>query len=87
MYQNLKTLISSPCRIVTYTILVLFATSLWWYSTDIRIMFGNYGDLHTYMDIVLSIVMVLIFPLFLVALFYKSYKYGKRADMGGKTGI
>jgi hypothetical protein len=84
MYSNLKTLIASPLRILTYMILVLLAASLWWYSTDIRIMFGNYGDLHTYTDIVLSLVMILVFPLFLVALFYKSYKYGKRADIGIK---
>ncbi len=53
--------------------------------TDIRIMFGNYGEFHTYTDIILSIVMIVIFPLFLVALFYKSWTYGKRADIGAKT--
>ncbi|MBC7503686.1 hypothetical protein H7169_01845 [Candidatus Gracilibacteria bacterium] len=86
MYPNFKTLISSPRRLISYLILVIFATLLWWYSTDIRIMFGNYGNLHTYTDIILSVVMILTFPLFLIALFYKSYKYGKRADIGGKTG-
>ena len=55
--------------------------------TDIIIMFGNYGELHTYTDIMLSAVMILIFPLFLIALGYKSWRYGKRADMGGKTSI
>jgi hypothetical protein len=86
MYQNLKTLIASPARILSYLILMLLAASLWWYMTDILIMFGNYGNTHTYTDIILSVVMILIFPLFLVALFYKSWKYGKRADMGPKTG-
>lgn len=87
MYSNLKTLFSSPARILTYIILVLLAWALWWSMTDILIMFGNYGELHTYTDIMLSVVMILIFPLFLVALGYKSWTYGKRADMSGKTGI
>ena len=51
MYPNLKTLISSPQRILAYLILVILALWLWWYSTDITIMFGNYGNLHTYTDI------------------------------------
>ena len=85
MYSNLKTLFSSPQRLISYLILTLLAGILWWYSTDIRIMFGNYGGLHTYTDIVLSILMILIFPLFLVALGYKSWTYGKRADIGAKT--
>ncbi len=82
MYQNIKALVSSPQRILAYIILVILALSLWWYSTDITIMFGNYGNLHTYTDISLSLVMALVFPLFLIALVYKSYKYGKRADIG-----
>lgn len=82
MYTNLKTLISSPRRILSYLVLVLLATGLWWYSTDIRVMFGNYGNFHTYTDISLSILMILAFPLFLIALIYKSWRYGKRADIG-----
>jgi membrane protein implicated in regulation of membrane protease activity len=86
MYTNLKTLISSYHRLLSYLVLVILALAIWWYSTDIVIMFGNYGSIHTYTDIVLSMIMILIFPLFLVALGYKSYKYGKRADIGRKTG-
>lgn len=87
MYFNIKNLFSSLSRIIAYTLLVVIAGMIWWYFTDIRIMFGNYGSIHTYTDIVLSMIMILIFPLFLVALGYKSYKYGKRADIGSKTGI
>lgn len=85
MLHNLRTLLTSPQRLISYLILTLLAAALWWYSTDIRIMFGNYGGLHTYVDILLSAIMIIWFPLFLVALFYKSYKYGKRADIGWKT--
>ena len=82
MYQNLETLLSSTTRILSYLILVILAASLWWYSTDITIMFGNYGKIHTYTDIMLSLIMIIVFPLFIIALIYKSYKYGKRADIG-----
>lgn len=81
MYLNLKNLFSSPARILSYLILVFLAALLWWTTTDIRIMFGNYGNLHTYTDISLSVLMILTFPLFLIALGYKSYTYGKRADI------
>ncbi len=81
MYTNLKTLISSPHLLISYLVLVMLAGLLWWTTTDIRIMFGNYGNLHTYTDIILSVLMIITFPLFLVALGYKSYKYGKRSDI------
>lgn len=41
-------------------------------------MFGNYGRVHTYTDIALSWVMILGFPLFLVAIYHKGMLYGKR---------
>ena len=85
MYTNLKTLISSSHSLLSYLALVILALTTWWHSTDIVIMFGNYGDIHTYTDIVLSMIVILIFPFFLIALVYKSYKYGKRADIGRKT--
>lgn len=75
MYQNLKTIITSPRLLLSYLLLVMIASSLWWYSTDIVIMFGNYGNIHTYTDIVLSMIMIFVFPLFLIAIIYKSYKY------------
>ena len=50
-------------------------------------MFGNYGELHTYTDIVLSMIMVIGFPLFIVAMYYKGSMFGKSETLSGKTGI
>ena len=59
MLHHLRILLASPQRLISYLILTLFAALLWWYSTDIRIMFGNYGSLHTYTDILLSVIMII----------------------------
>jgi hypothetical protein len=40
-------------------------------------MFGNYGKTHTYIDIVLSMVMVFGFPLFIVGMYYKGALFGR----------
>ena len=60
---------------------------LWWYTTDISTMFGNYGAVHTYIDISLSSIMILGFPLFILAVIYRGQKFGNRENLDGKTGI
>jgi hypothetical protein len=77
MFQNLKKLFSSQSRSFAYIFLVALACALWWYFTDIRIMFGNYGKLHTYTDIALSMIMVFGFPLFIVGMYYKGVLFGR----------
>ena len=81
MIDNLKILFTSTTRIFAYFILVLLLTLIWWYTTDIRVMFGNYGNVHTYTDIGLSIFIIIFFPLLIISIFYKSWKYWKRADI------
>lgn len=75
MYKNLTHLLYSIQRSTVYLLLVVVSFYLWYYTTDIEIMFGNYGKLHTYTDMTLSGIMILGFPLFLIAIFYKSWKY------------
>jgi hypothetical protein len=87
MLQSLFSLFHSKLRILSYIILVLISSGIWWYFTDIRIMFGNYGEIHTYTDIVLSIIMILLFPLFILAIIYKGRKYWKRTDINSKSFI
>ena len=48
-------------------------------------MIGNYGKLHTYTDVALSMVMIFGFPLFLVAFWYRSMLFGKKS-VSTKTG-
>ena len=85
MFTSLKTLFSTWWRILIYIVLVGGLLILWWSTTDMAIMFGNYGYVHTSLDIALSLVMILFFPLFLIALIYKSYKFWKRANINWKT--
>ena len=75
MFRNLKTLFSSRNRIIAYIALVVTSITVWWLFTDTAIMFGNYGTLHTSVDIFLSLTISILFPLFLVGFFYKSTKF------------
>ena len=50
-------------------------------------MFGNYGELHTYTDIALSMVMISGVPLFIMAVYHKASMFGKSETLSGKTGI
>lgn len=81
MLKNLKHLFSSLRRVSVCIALILLLSLIWWYTTDIKIMFGNYGLIHTYTDITLSVIMIIAFPVFIVALIYRSWKYWKRADI------
>ena len=85
MIKNLLHLFDSFWRILSYISMVLLFTGVWWYFTDIRIMFGNYGNTHTYLDIILSILIILLFPILLLSVIYKSMKYWKRTDIEWKT--
>jgi hypothetical protein len=48
-------------------------------------MLGNYGPVHTYLDIALSGIMILVFPLFLVGTVVRAYTYGKKETDTKKT--
>lgn len=51
-------------------------------------MIGNYGKLHTYTDVALSMNMILGFPLFLMGFWHKSSLFGKNSiDAKTSTGI
>ncbi len=75
MLKNLKHLFDSPKRLVVCIILQILLLLIWWYTTDIKIMLGNYGTVHTYSDIILSVIMIITFPIFIIALIYRSWKY------------
>ncbi len=87
MFTNIKHLLFSPLRGIIYILLVIFAWLLWWYFTDIEIIFGNYGEFHAYTDIALSMMMIFWFPLFLIAVVYRGWKFGKKENMSGKTWV
>ena len=85
MFKNIKKLFSSKKRFIMCMLWIISLSLLWWYSTDFRIMFGNYWLVHTYTDILLSWFIIITFPIFITALLYKSYKYWKRADINWKS--
>ena len=85
MSHNIRTLFRSHKRRLAYVVSVTIAFLIWWQFTDIAIMLGNYGKIHTYTDIFLSSIMILGFPLFLLALFYKGSKFGTKANIDAKN--
>jgi hypothetical protein len=50
-------------------------------------MVGNYGKLHTYTDVALSMIMITGVPLFIIALYHKGSLFGKREHLHHKTGV
>ena len=73
--------------LITFLILIAIGFFLWWYFTDIEIMFGNYGKIHTYTDIFLSLIMIIGFPLFIVGVLYRGMLFGHKDNIHHKTGI
>ncbi len=86
MYQNHLHLFQKRSIPVAYTVLVSLSGLIWWYFTDTRIMLGNYGKIHTYIDIGLSIIMIVGFPLFLVGLYYKGMLFWNTKQPTKKDG-
>ncbi|NRH21338.1 hypothetical protein HOO68_04815 [Candidatus Gracilibacteria bacterium] len=76
-----------PTLFSLYVLLVIVLLLLWWNFTNIEIMFGNYGNFHTYADIIFSMIIVFCFPLFLIGITYKGLLFGVRETIGGKNGI
>lgn len=88
MFQNLKKLFYIKTRIFAYILLVMLAWWVWWYFTDVAIMVGNYGKLHTYIDVMLSIMMIVGFPLFLLGFWHKVTLFGQQSITGkSSTGM
>lgn len=85
MFQNLKKLFSTKSRIIAYIILIAIAWGVWWYFTDIAIMLGNYGKVHTYTDITLSMIMIFGFPLFIMGMYHKWSLFGKHENLHKKS--
>jgi len=51
-------------------------------------MVGNYGKLHTYIDVMLSIIMIVGFPLFLLGFWHKVTLFGQKSITGkSSTGM
>lgn len=86
MFKNLLKPFRNKKLLFIYLFLVALATFIWWYFTDIAVMFGNYGSTHTWIDIGLSIVLIVGFPLFLVGIIHKGILFGSRENLHQKTG-
>lgn len=76
-----------PTLFSLYVLLVIVLLLLWWNFTNIEIMFWNYGNFHTYADIIFSMIIVFCFPLFLIGITYKWLLFWVRETIGGKNGI
>jgi hypothetical protein len=76
-----------PALFILYIVLFILGYFLWRIFTDTGIMFGNYRETFTYIDITLSMVIITLFPLFLIGVIYKGLLFGKNETMNTKTSI
>jgi hypothetical protein len=71
-----------PYRNFSFTVFSIVLGVLFYqiseYFTDREVMFGNYGALHTDIDIALSVMLAIIFPIFITGFVYKGLLFGKR---------
>ncbi|MBB1554543.1 hypothetical protein HG442_004010 [Candidatus Gracilibacteria bacterium] len=87
MFTNLKLIFSQRKYILGYILLVMIFSALWWYFTDIKLMFGNSGTLHASIDTVVSVVNIFAFSLFIVAWIFRSTMFGKLSHKGDSAGF
>lgn len=85
MFSSLRKILSSFSRKIAFASGIFIGFSLWWYFTDVAIMIGNYGIRHTSLDVGLSMIMVVCFPLFLMALYHKGMIFGKKETLEKKN--
>ncbi len=87
MFSNLSKPFRNPYLFGMYVFCIVLFFLVWWNFTDIEIMFWNYGNLHTYTDIVSSLIIVFCFPLFLIGVTYKWLLFWMHETIGWKNGI
>lgn len=87
MFSNLIKPFRNISLVLIYIALTLLGGYLWWHFTDIAIMLGNYGKVRTYFDSILSGVMIIGFPLFIIGILYKGYAFGHRENLHHQNGI
>lgn len=87
MYLLILKPFQKPTLFSLYVFLVIVLLLLWWNFTNIEIMFWNYGNFHTYADIIFSMIIVFCFPLFIIGITYKWLLFWVRETIGWKNGI
>ena len=87
MFDNFLKPFKRTILLTLYIILLVSGFFLWRIFTDTGIMFGNYGKVFTYIDITLSMVIITLFPLFLIGVIYKGLLFGKKETLNTKTSI
>ena len=87
--SSLKKVFASKIRTIIYIFLVLGASAAWWYTTDIAVTLGNLGaegkTIYVYLDIVVSWLVTLLFPLFIIAFSYRGYVLGDKRHLNKKS--
>lgn len=91
LFLSLKKIFSSPYTAALYILLALIAGVTWWITTDVKITLGNLGaegkTLYVYLDILVSIFIVLLFPLFITGFIYRWYSLGNKSFLKGKSWV
>lgn len=79
--------LKNPKLFTSYVFLAIFLYTIGEYFTDREVMLGNYGKFHTYFDYTLSILVALLFPLFLIGIAHRGYLFGKKELLSKKWGF
>lgn len=89
MLHSLKKIFASRNRTIVYIFFVLGASTAWWYTTDVAVTTWNLGaegkTLYVYLDLLVSWLVVLFFPLFIVAFSYRGYVLGDKRHLNKKS--
>lgn len=84
-FSNLLKLFRNWKYLTFATVLGFLLYTIWEYFTDREVMIWNYGKLHTYIDSSLSIILAVIFPLFITGVIYKWLLFGRRGVLDGTS--
>ena len=78
MFQNFLFLFRKIPYIIGFFILSISLSIIWYFTTDFWFLIGNNGLMSAYLDITLSLIMIGIFPIFLLWILYKSLLFGRK---------
>ena len=77
LFWNLWKPFAQKWLLTVYGGSVLCFAYIWWKFTNIENMIGNHGPWHTFFDMGLSWMTILVFPLLIIGILYKSMLFWK----------
>lgn len=76
MFDNFKKIFKNPKYLISYLLMVFVLAFIWYKYTSFESMYWGYGKFRFYLDLLISWINILGFPLFILAWIYRSYNLG-----------